>query len=147
MSLDVYLGEGETTEVESSGIFVRKDGQTREVTADEFYDMVPRAEPISVKTTQNYLYHDNITHNLAEMAAAADLYMCLWRPEGVGAVMGSLLAPQLRRGLKTLKKDPDFFRAMNPVSGWGTYEGLVAFVERYLAACRKYPRANVSVDR
>jgi hypothetical protein len=147
MSLDVYLGEGETTEVESNGIFVRKDGQTREVTAEEFSDMFPWAEPVSVKTTQNYLYSDNITHNLVEMASAADLYQALWRPEELGLERASQLIGLLSKGLGLLRENPDFFRAMNPVNGWGTYEGLVAFVERYLAACREYPRAKVSVGR
>ena len=29
----------------------------------------------------DYLYEDNITHNLGQMADRADIYKCLWRPD------------------------------------------------------------------
>jgi len=32
----------------------------------------------------DYLYEDNITHNLGQMADRADIYKCLWRPDENG---------------------------------------------------------------
>ena len=57
-----------------------------------------------------------------------------------------LIAP-LRVGLDVLRGDPKRFRQFNPENGWGDYEGLIEFVEEYLAACEMYPDADVSVWR
>lgn len=40
-----------------------------------------------------------------------------------------------------------FTKKFNPKNGWGSYGGLVKFVEDYLAACIENPTAKVSVWR
>ena len=93
------------------------------------------------------VFSANITHNLTNMAEEADLYFYLWRPEECGKkTAGELLYP-LRDGLHNLKIDPERFKKLNPENGWGSYEGLIKFVENYLNACYEYPDAEIIVSR
>jgi len=107
----------------------------------------PDCENVHEKETRDYFFDDNITHNLSEMAEAAGIYEHLWRPEEIGVEKASQLIEPLKGGLRKLKKSPEKYRKYNPDNGWGTYEGLVEFVERYLAACVAHPDAAVSVHR
>lgn len=93
------------------------------------------------------VFWKNITHNLTVMARAAGLYAALWCPEDLKISRAVELVPLLEQGLAALKSDPERFRALNPENGWGTYEGLVEFVEGYLAACRENPDAEIRVWR
>ncbi len=81
------------------------------------------------------------------MAREAGLYQALWRPEELKINKACELIPLLETGLARLKSDPEHFRTFNPDNGWGSYEGLVQFVEDYLAACKEAPRYIVSVSR
>jgi hypothetical protein len=96
---------------------------------------------------EHIVYTANITHNLGEMAAAAELYHALWRPGEVGCERAEDIAPRIERGLRRLRGDPNVYRALNPENGWGNYEALVSFAEEYLAACEAYPRAHIHVCR
>jgi hypothetical protein len=146
MSLDVnlYMPEMTTT---GSGIFVRENGSNREITCAEWDEKFPGCEPIVAYTESAYVYHRNITHNLGGMAEAAGIYQVLWRPEENGIETADQLIKPLEDGLALLKSDPDRFRAYNPANGWGSYDGLVDFVEDYLTACKTYPTAKVSASR
>jgi hypothetical protein len=93
------------------------------------------------------VYHDSITHNLGKMAREAGLYEALWRPEEIGVTTAQQLAPLLRVGLEVLKGHPEKFQRLNPSNGWGTYEGLVQFVQDYLDACLENPDATVEAGR
>lgn len=93
------------------------------------------------------VYDDNITHNLGKMAEAAGIYHHLWRPEEIGVTKAEQLIEPLERGLWFLKADPDKFREFDAPNGWGKYDHFIAFVERYLVACRENPDADVSADR
>jgi hypothetical protein len=93
------------------------------------------------------LFDANITHNLTRMADAAGIYQHLWRPEEIGITKAHQLAQPLRDGLARLRSDPDRFKTFNPENGWGSYDGLVRFVVKYLAACEEYPDADVSASR
>lgn len=100
------------------------------------------AEPHEVE-----LFSSGITHNLNAMAEEFGLYVPLWRPEEANITEAGQLVDILAAGLDRLKADPERARKFNPSNGWGTYEGLVEFVEEYLAACRKHPKAKVRVSR
>ena len=93
------------------------------------------------------VFEANITHNLNSMAAAADIYEALWRPEEIGISRAFQLIGPLRAGLDRLRSDPGKFREHNPNNGWGNYEGLVKFVSNYLEACRANPHARVRASR
>ena len=96
--------------------------------------------------TEECLYWRNITHNLNSMAKEAGIYHHLWRPEELGILRAVELIDPLREGLHQLKSFPSKFKALNPENGWGSYEGLVEFVENYLNACYKYSDALIDVS-
>ena len=176
MSLDVYLNVPDKSE-SGSGIFVRENGSTREITRVEWDARFPGAEPITAPSHGGF--SANITHNLTEMADAAGIYFALWRPHELmdaekykqlraleqGARAGDWydqyqkiedtlprahagdLIGPLSDGLAMLERDPEKFKAMNPKNGWGDYDGLVSFVRSYLEACKATPHAEVSVSR
>lgn len=153
MSLDVYLRMKGTklNTPPGSGIFVRENGQTREITREEWDKQFPGLEPIIVKPSDEdedgEVYTDNITHNLNRMAQEAGIYQHLWRPEEVNVTKAEQLIEPLRAGLALLKSDPARFEQFNPENGWGSYGGLVEFVERYLRACVAYPGAEIVISR
>lgn len=152
MSLDVYLTlKGAAVQRKSSGIFIRENGATVEISEEEWNRRNPDREPVRFIASEpeetDELYSSNITHNLNRMAGEAGVYMALWRPEEVGIKKAEQLIAPLTEGLKCLHADPEKFKQFNPPNGWGDYEGLVKFIERYLLACIKYPEASVEVSR
>jgi len=150
MSLDVYLEESDEPVVrESSGIFIREEGSMREISRQEWDDRFPGHTPTVAEqaTETREVYSRNITHNLGEMAGAAGIYKHLWRPEEIGIAKAVDLVDPLTEGLERLRADPAKYRALNPPNGWGDYDGLVAFVDAYLLACKQYPTANVRISR
>jgi hypothetical protein len=151
LSLDVYLTAARVVGKESgSGIFIRRNGQTEEITREEWDAAFPGREPMVVKRDESdstRVFEANITHNLNQMAAAAGIYQPLWRPDEVGITKAQQLIEPLRAGLSLLRTDPAKFEALNPSNGWGSYADFVPWVERYLAACEEHPDANVTVSR
>jgi hypothetical protein len=93
------------------------------------------------------IYSDNITHNLNKMAEEAGLYYFLWRPDEIGISKAKQLIEPLKIGLEALKNNPEYFKTFNPENGWGSYEGLIDFVEKYLEACETHPEADIEVSR
>jgi hypothetical protein len=93
------------------------------------------------------LYWGNITHNLIKMADEAGIYEYLWRPEEKNITTAEQLIKPLEEGLKKLKADPEYFRKFDSPNGWGLYVHFVPFVEKYLEACKKYPKAIVRISR
>jgi hypothetical protein len=81
------------------------------------------------------------------MAIAAGIYEYLWRPEEINITTAKELIDPLREGLHDLKMNPDKYKEYNPENGWGTYEGLVNFVSKYLNACYDFPEATIEVCR
>jgi hypothetical protein len=155
MSLDVTLRTKETQlKKVGSGIFVRENGQTKEITQEEWDLKHPGVEPFSFNPPTeetieetNEVFEANITHNLNIMAGKAGIYLHLWRPDEINITKAKELIEPLRQGLHELKLDPEVYKELNPENGWGTYEQLVKFVEDYLNACYQYPDADVEVDR
>ena len=160
MSLDVYLRFPGVQKEAGSGIFIRENGATKEITREEWDRRYPDVEPVTFNQkvyenderpascrTQDEVYSANITHNLNTMAEAAGIYECLWRPEEIGITYAAQLIDPLSHGLQELCRAPERFWPLNPPNGWGDYDGLVSFVEKYLLACIKYPEATVEVSR
>ncbi len=94
-----------------------------------------------------FLYEANITHNLNEMAAAALMYIEIWRPEEIKAKYAGDIIEALEEGLADMKSNPEEFKKYNPKNGWGTYEVFVPWVENYLNACKENPKALIEVSR
>jgi hypothetical protein len=93
------------------------------------------------------VYWANITHNLGRMAKAAGIYQHLWRPDELGISEAGDLVKPLRKGLEKMKKNPARFKKYDAENKWGTYEQFVPWVEKYLAACEQFPKAQVRVSR
>ena len=151
MSLDVHLitKEPQIKKV-SSGIFVRENGQTKEITQEEWNVRNPNREPVKFEQEEaetNEVYSANITHNLGKMAGEAGIYEALWRPEEIDKTKASEIVELLEKGLADLKARPEHFEKFNSPNGWGMYEHFVPFVEKYLEACKEYPDADVEVSR
>jgi hypothetical protein len=157
MSLDVYLviPTGGTFPDPGEHIYIREDGKTREISREEWNERHPdESPPITVVGEDNgELFWGNITHNLARMASyvniigVGSLYSILWRPDEQNLSTAGQLIPYLEEGLKYLEENPDYLKAFNPQNGWGSYEGLVEFVRDYLAACKKWPSAEIHISR
>lgn len=151
MSLDVYLITKEPQiKMASSGIFVRENGQTKEITQEEWNVKYPDREPVKFEQEGqeiNEVYSANITHNLNIMADKAGIYNHLWRPDEINIIKAKELIEPLRQGLHELKSEPEKYEKFNPENKWGSYDGLVKFVEKYLNACYEYPDADVRVSR
>lgn len=94
-----------------------------------------------------HVFDANITHNLAEMANTAGIYNHLWRPDEIGINTANELVEPLKSGLKLLLDDPEKFKQFNPENGWGSYDGLVNFVKKYIEACEARPNAKILVSR
>jgi len=172
MSLDVYLEGG--PRIMEARIFVREDGQQKELSRAEWDARFPGREPVTISDDHDEVYWANVTHNLGKMASEAGIYYALWRPheldpelhaqikaqealrnyEGAYAlehaappVFAHQLIEPLRAGLALLKAEPARFEALNPENGWGSYESFVPWVEKYLRACEENPDATVRVSR
>jgi len=148
MSLDVYLEMKGAQNQTIRKIFIREEGQTKEISRAEWDLRFPGREPVIVDSDEdNTVYSANITHNLEKMAEEAGIYKHLWRPEELDIHKANELIEPLTEGLKVLKSNPAEFKRFNPENGWGNYEGLVEFVDRYLNACINFPDAEIRVWR
>lgn len=149
MSLDVYLLSETPTIKSSSGIFLRESGSTREFSVEEwnarFPDQQVTIDPEEYES--NWVYEANITHNLNTMADACGAYNVVWRPEGNGIQYASQLIEPLAKAIAELESRPDYYKQYNPANGWGTYDVLLQFLQKYLRACADSPTAQVKVSR
>lgn len=99
-----------------------------------------RMQPMTV-------FDANITHNLGSMAEEAGIYKHLWRPKEIGITKASQLIEPLREAITLMRSDVPRFEKHNSPNGWGFYEHFMPWLENYLAACKEYPDADVSVSR
>lgn len=113
------------------------------------------------------LFHQNITHNLNEMADKAGIYEALWRPhrlkegynipendheaewkfESETTTLAKDITPIIEKGLADMKARPEYYEQFNASNGWGLYKHFVPWIEKYLEACIEYPDAIVEVSR
>jgi len=95
----------------------------------------------------------NITHNLTAMANKVvipfqksgyegdnrSLYELLWRPHRNGFTkVNDTYIGLLNDCLETLKREEEKLTVLNPPNGWGSYEGLVSFLERFISLCEDH---------
>lgn len=151
MSLDVYLRLAGPPEPGPPvrRIFIRQNGANVEISRAEWDALFPDREPPIVVSRRDAreVYTANITSNLAPMAREAGLYEPLWRPAEIGITHAHQLLEPLRTGIERLHAEPSRLHAFNPPNGWGDYELLLRFTANYLAACERWPEAEVRVWR
>lgn len=84
MSLDFYLVQRGAPKGDHSGIFVREDGCTKEISREEWDEKYPEREPVVCtmpeRESDETVFDTNITHNLGAMADEAGIYTALWHP-------------------------------------------------------------------
>jgi|SRR3989304_2374460 len=102
---------------------------------------------VSLHLNDTCVFDYNITHNLNKMADAAGVYKHLWRPDELNIIKAGELIEPLSEGLSKLVCNKADYLPLNPENGWGTYDGLVKFVIEYLAHCKLYPDATISISR
>lgn len=88
------------------------------------------------------LFDANITHNLCPIWRLAGVSAALYESEGK---LARDILPALEVGLDSMLVKPAECRALNPSNGWGSYDDAVPWLERLIAACRRYPNATVRV--
>lgn len=149
MSLDITLICSIPVKRMSTGVFVRREGKTVELTKAEAEEAFPGTSVEEHEIETNEVWSGNITHNLAEMAVEVgqQFYEALWRPEDLDTKTPLPLLPILRAGIQKLEANPKHFKAFNPDNGWGTYEQLLQFAKDYEDACRLHPTATIEVSR
>lgn len=149
MSLDIYIISPEPVKRKSTGIWVRDNGQTRELTRKEAIERFPDADPESIQEIEietNEFWHGNITGNLTEMAEGCfpdveSLYDLLWRDEEPNDIIYYVY--QLFACLIELQDNPDTYKQFNPSNGWGTYEQLIEFVRSFIHALIDMPEGSI----
>lgn len=146
MSLDVSLVAEAPFLKSGTGVFIRENGKTTELSMDEVEARWPGYMGGVNEYKTDELYSANITHNLNKMAKAAGIYEHLWRPDEIGVEIAHQLIEPLTIGLGKLMSDPEYYRTYNPENSWGDYDGLCEFVFNYIKACQKYPDAKVEVS-
>jgi hypothetical protein len=75
----------------------------------------------------------------------------IWREAGCdltelgGRISGEVI-PELSAALDVMRSDPERFRAINPVNGYGIYKGCMDFLGRLVLLFWEYPEATISVS-
>lgn len=147
MSLTIYIISPTPIKKKSTGIWVRDGGKTRELSKAEAQERYPGADIQEIEIETNEFWHENITHNLNEMASGCvswdgfSLYQLLWG-ESLPNFKKWTYISHLSECLNILKNDPKHFKKFNPENGWGTYEQLCKFVEDFIKALIDMPEGS-----
>lgn len=99
-------------------------------------------EPITVD-----IYHGSVSHNCNAMAMVAGCYHAVWRPDEIGIETAKDLIPHLENGILEMREKKLELMRHEPANGFGSYEGLLRFLESYLSACRRNPKTKVYACR
>lgn len=142
MSLDLYINSKIPIKKTGTGIYVRDNGETKEITSiEEYIKYFPNA-PIENFHSNEYetceVWSGNITHNLNIMAKHVivqhhTLYELLWHPEDV--LKDNTLYEYIHllcMGYFDLTSHPSEYKQYNPDNSWGSYEILIKFTEDFL---------------
>lgn len=148
MSLDLYVESNTPVQHRSTGVFIRENGETRELTKEEVKEKYGKDVEENVYS-DNTLLHINLTHNLTKMANLCSykdyvnpktsrditLYTLLWHPEEILNKDSLITKEYLFRLIDlcdSLELNPDFYKEYNPENGWGSYEQLLSAVKKLI---------------
>ena len=153
MSLDLYIISKKLVKHKGTGIYIRENGQTKELSLEEANKLYPNANIEEITSEDNIYWHGNITHNLGTIADhcycycpdKTSLYSILWRPEEttlltVTRKLTSSYVKALSICLRELKEHRSYYEKFNPENSWGDYENLVNFVDSFLTTLDKIPQ-------
>ena len=130
------------------GLYRHGNGSTYEITLDEWKRNPTGIPPVCIveRADPRVVFWADITDNLKAMAAACGLYEAIWEPEKLGAKQAGDLANILNDGLIALTRYPEPCLSLQPESRPGNYAGLITFVSRYCAACRRWHSAQINLE-
>lgn len=140
MSLDYYIITKNPVQHKHTGIYIRENGETKELSKEEAEKNF--GEPIEEFFTEdNELLHVNLTHNLTCMANECCvngicLYELLWHPKYI-LKDGKITFPYcqtLTNLYWELKAHREKYEKFNPSNGWGSYDGLLKNLKK-IAMC------------
>lgn len=105
---------------------------------------------------------DGMTYNLVPMFRKAGFYDAMRSLAGEGGTAwfekmrgenhddvkpekgpAGKLVPLLEAAVADMTEKRAEYEALNPPNGWGDYEGALRFVEALLAACQRFPKAEL----
>lgn len=140
MSLDYYIITKNPVQHKHTGIYIRENGETKELSKEEAEKKFN--QPVEEYTsTDSNLLHVNITHNLAKMAKQCEvngvsLYTLLWYPDEV-LINGKPSISYCQNILILyieLKAHRETYEKFNPSNGWGSYDSLLNALKK-IAMC------------
>ena len=153
MSLDLYIISKKLVKHKGTGIYIRENGKTKELSLGEAEGLYVSDSINEITSEDNIYWHGNITHNLGAMADhcycycpdKTSLHSILWRPEEttlliVSGKLTSSYVKALSICLEELKEHRDYYEKFNPNNGWGNYDTLVNFTDSFLVALNKIPQ-------
>ena len=153
MSLDLYIISKTPVKHKGTGIYIRENGKTKELSLGEAEGLYVSDSINEITSEDNIYWHGNITHNLGTIADHCycycldkiSLYSILWRPEEttlltVTRKLTSSHAKALSICLRELKEHRSYYEKFNPENSWGDYVTLVNFVDSFLTALNKIPK-------
>lgn len=147
MSLDVSLKLLTPVLKRGTGVFIRENGQNKELTVEEVMEKFPHAVVNEKEYESETVFHANITHNLTHMARACGVYEACWYPEEINAIKAKDIIQILEDGYNRLVAKPDYYKTFDSDNGWGTYNDFVPWIKNYLDACIRFPDAIIEVDK
>ena len=147
MSLDIYL-VGQSLNKSKPQILIRQNGQTVEISREEWDVKCPGVEPSIVYPNEDsfVIYSANITHNMCPMAKAANIYDLLWRGPENNIKKAHQLVEPLLNAISLMVREPAKFIELNPSNGWGSYDDFLPWLVKLAAKCAEYPDAEVEVS-
>ena len=149
MSLDISIKAKVPVVKNGTGIFVRENGKTKELTADEAKER--GWDGINMDFVSEYAWTGNITHNLGKMASNVmpdgkpyTLYSLLW-----GGKYKSCrdLIGKLHECILYMLMNKEELKKYNPENGWGTYEQLLEFTKEFQMACIDNQDCKIEIDK
>lgn len=137
MSLDISIKANVPVFKNGTGIFVRENGKTKELTAKEAKER--GWDGINREYVSEYAWTGNITHNLGKMASNVTpegkpytLYDLLW---GGKYKRCRDLISKLHECILYMLMNKEELKKYNPENEWGTYEQLLEFTKEFQMAC------------
>ena len=148
MSLDLYIISKTPVKHKGTGVWVRENGQNKELSPEEAKERFPNNEFPEFETEDDEYWHSNITSNLRKMSEQCtynnngieySLYRMLWHPEETGLLDdGNVLTKEyvaiLLNLLNELQLHKDKYEMYNPANGWGSYDTLYNFVDSLMTS-------------
>lgn len=107
------------------------------------YYLMAKADVGKPAPVELELFSRNITHNLGKMWREAGVYDALYNSDGDYAIQH---IATLEGGLADMLLEPEKYKKLNPLNGWGDYEGAIEFLKEVLNRCREYPKAIIRIS-